>query len=39
LSPFFDKKFGPEWKKKDEAFWKEFEKGFRVSKDEVADIL
>jgi DNA-binding NtrC family response regulator len=39
LAPFFDRKFGPDWKKKDEAFWEDFDKGFRVSKEEVADIL
>jgi DNA-binding response OmpR family regulator len=25
LKPFFDRKFGPEWRKKHEDFWKEFD--------------
>jgi DNA-binding response OmpR family regulator len=39
LKPFFDRKFGPDWKKKDEAFWKEFDKGFRVSKKDMEDLI
>jgi DNA-binding NtrC family response regulator len=39
LRPFFDKKFGPDWREKDRAFWDEFDKSFRVSKDELGKIL
>jgi len=39
LKPFFDKKFGPGWREKDEEFWKEFDQKYHVSKDELEDIL
>jgi DNA-binding NtrC family response regulator len=39
LKPFFDRKFGPGWREKDKAFWDDFERTFRVSKEDVSDIL
>ena len=41
LKPFFDKKFGPEWRRKNEDFWKEFEETYtsRVSKNEMEKMM
>jgi len=39
LKPFFDKKFGPDWRDKDREFWDEFDRNFRFSKDELGKIL
>ena len=39
LKPFFDKKFDPGWRKKDEAFWGEFDRRNVVSKEDVDDLL
>lgn len=39
LKPFFDSKFGKGWRKKDAAFWKDFDKKFVAKKDELEDIL
>ncbi len=39
LKPFFDKKFGPDWREKDRDFWDRFDKTFRVSKDELNKIM
>lgn len=39
LKPFFDRKFGPGWREKDKAFWDDFEKSFRVSKEEISDLM
>lgn len=39
LKPYFDKKFGPDWQKKDEEFWRSFDMTFRVSKDEVSEVI
>jgi DNA-binding response OmpR family regulator len=39
LEPFFDKKFGPGWKEKHKEFWKEFDKNYVVSKDELSSIM
>lgn len=39
LKPFFDKKFGPDWREKDREFWDEFDRTFRVSKDELGKIM
>lgn len=41
LRPFFDKKFGPEWRRKDEQFWKEFDETYtsRISKQELEGIM
>ena len=41
LRPFFDKKFGPEWRRKDEEFWKEFDETYtsRISKQELGEIM
>jgi len=39
LKPYFDKRFGPDWQKKDEEFWRQFNMSFRVSKDEVGDVI
>ncbi|RLC25139.1 MAG: response regulator [Deltaproteobacteria bacterium] len=39
LRPFFDKKFGPDWQAKDEAFWKDFDKTYVVSKEELEKMI
>jgi DNA-binding NtrC family response regulator len=39
LSSFFDQRFGQGWKNKDKKFWQEFDKTFKVSKDELRDIM
>lgn len=39
LKPFFDKKFGKGWREKDKAFWKDFDRKYIASKDELQDIL
>ena len=39
LKPFFDRKFKPGWRKKDQAFWREFDRRNVVSRDDVDDIL
>ncbi|WP_373499422.1 response regulator [Desulfococcus sp.] len=39
LKPFFDRKFKPGWRKKDEAFWREFDRRNVVSKDDVDKII
>jgi DNA-binding NtrC family response regulator len=39
LRPFFDKKFGAGWRQKDREFWNEFDKSFRVSKDELEKMM
>jgi len=39
LEPFFDKKFGIGWKEKHKDFWNEYEKNYRVEKDELSKIM
>ncbi|UCB51162.1 MAG: response regulator [Deltaproteobacteria bacterium] len=41
LRPFFDRKFGPEWRRKNEEFWKEFDEIYtnRLSKEELGEIM
>jgi len=39
LSSFFDKRFGHGWKNNDKKFWKEFDKTYIVSKDELEKIM
>jgi DNA-binding NtrC family response regulator len=41
LRPFFDEKFGPEWRRKNEEFWKEFDETYTscISKEELAEIM
>lgn len=39
LASFFDDRFGEGWKNKDKKFWKEFDKTFEVSKDELQGIM
>jgi DNA-binding NtrC family response regulator len=39
LRPFFDKKFGPDWRAKDAEFWKEFDQTYRVSRDEIDEMM
>jgi DNA-binding NtrC family response regulator len=39
LEGFFDNRFGPGWKHKDKKFWNEFDKNFKVSKDELEKIM
>jgi DNA-binding NtrC family response regulator len=39
LKPFFDKRFNPGWRKKDQAFWQEFDQRNVASKDDVETML
>ena len=39
LGSFFDDRFGAGWKHKDKKFWDEFDKNFKVSKDELEKIM
>lgn len=39
LSAFFDERFGHGWKNKDKKFWQEFDQTYRVSKDELEEIM
>lgn len=39
LKPFFDRKFKPGWRQKDEAFWREFDRRNVVYKEDVDEIL
>jgi DNA-binding NtrC family response regulator len=39
LKPYFDEKFGPDWRKQHEDFWRAFDREFRISKDELMDIM
>lgn len=39
LKPFFDKKFKPGWRKKDDAFWREFDRRNVVYKEDVDKML
>ncbi len=39
LGSFFDGRFGAGWKHKDKKFWDEFDKNFKVSKDELEKIM
>ena len=39
LSSFFDERFGHGWKHKDKKFWEEFDNTYKVSKEELEQIL
>ncbi len=39
LEPFFDDKFGPDWKKEHRDFWKEFDETYRTTKEELQEIM
>jgi len=39
LKPFYDKKFGPEWRKEHKEFWKEFDEKYHTSKEELEKIM
>ncbi len=39
LSGFFDERFGHGWKNKEKKFWKEFDQTYKVSRDELEDIM
>ena len=39
LKPFFDKKFGTGWRDEHKEFWTDFDKTYRVSKEEVEKIM
>jgi DNA-binding response OmpR family regulator len=39
LSSFFDSRFGQGWRNKDKKFWQEFDRTYRVSKQELEDIM
>jgi DNA-binding NtrC family response regulator len=39
LKPFFDRKFGKGWRKKDQDFWKDFDRKYISKKEELEDIM
>ena len=39
LKPFFDKTFGRDWRREHQEFWKEFDENYRVSKDEIENVI
>jgi DNA-binding NtrC family response regulator len=39
LGSFFDKRFGKGWKNKDKKFWEEFDDLYKVSKEELEEIM
>ena len=39
LSSYFDERFGRGWKDKEKKFWREFDKTFKVSKEELEEIM
>jgi DNA-binding NtrC family response regulator len=39
LKPFFDKKFGSGWRESHKKFWEDFDKDYRVTKDELENIM
>ena len=39
LSAFFDERFGHGWKNKEKKFWQEFDQTYKVSKDELEEIM
>jgi DNA-binding response OmpR family regulator len=39
LKPFFDKKFGTEWREEHKEFWQDFDETYRVSKDDIEEIM
>ncbi|MBW1778291.1 MAG: response regulator [Deltaproteobacteria bacterium] len=39
LRPLFDEKFGPGWRKTDEAFWKDFDRKMIPSREELNQML
>jgi len=39
LGSFFDDRFGSGWKEKDKDFWQDFDKEYRVSKEELEGML
>ena len=39
LKPYFDKRFGPKWRKEDKDFWGDFNKMFSYSRDDLDKLL
>jgi len=39
LEPFFDQKFGPDWKEEHKDFWKEFDQTYQASQEELQQIM
>ena len=39
LSSHFDRTFGPGWKEKDKGFWEDFHRDFKVTRDEVIQMI
>ena len=39
LEPYFDRKFGKNWKDKHKDFWKKFDKKYRATRDELDGIM
>ncbi len=39
LKPFFDKKFGSGWRESHKEFWEDFDKNYRVTKEDLENIM
>ena len=39
LEPYFDKKFGEDWKKKDREFWDVFDQKYSASRKEIEELI
>ena len=39
LEPYFDRKFGKNWKDQHKDFWKKFDKKYRATRDELDEIM
>ncbi len=39
LEPYFDKRFGEGWKKKDREFWQVFDRKYRARREEIEEII
>lgn len=39
LKPYFDEKFGPDWRKQHEAFWREFDREFRITREDLEGVM
>jgi DNA-binding NtrC family response regulator len=39
LRPFFDRKFGTGWREKDKEFWRDFDRDYVVTKEELEEIM
>jgi DNA-binding response OmpR family regulator len=39
LKPYFDHRFGSDWREKDKEFWRDFDKNYVVTKEELESIM